>query len=336
MSSKRQKIEYLDSLFTTLRKYTREELETRFEAKFHCPMKRVFFNYLKILKDEDKAPLVRAYDKTKFGKTLYFYDAPFSLTKNPIKPKDIETLKAASDILKQVEGLSQTGDLMAFISMIESQTKLKSIDNQPIVLLDHRPSSLGIRWTDLLYQYIKKQVVLEIAYRPFPTDTLDNTRIPHKKIYLHPYFLKESQRYWYLFGWNETAKAIQNFELDRIKSVKEASGHLFRPHQLNLNTYFDDIMGVTKFEDKELQLYRIRVSKIIAPYWKTRRLHISQKEVMEDEKGIIFEFKLRYNYEWRNLILHYGKNVEILEPFDFRQEIQQILIETLSLYTDTK
>jgi predicted DNA-binding transcriptional regulator YafY len=332
MSNQREKIEYLDSLFSTRLKYTREQLDERFKQKFGQSLKRVFFDYLNILKEGEHAPLKKQYDKTKFGKTLYFYDSEFSLTKNPLKSEDLQKVKEALTILKQVEGLPQIGDLTALIAMIEAQTNLKTVDNQPIVLLDHRPSSQGVRWIDKLCPFIEKQIVLEMVYRPFREDKSDHARLHGEKIYLHPYFLKESQRYWYLFGWNEQAKKIQNFELHRIVSIKAASGHVFRAAHMNLNTYFEDIYGVTRYEEHSVQLYRIRVSKTIAPYWKTRNLHTSQREVIEDEKGVIFEFKLRWNREWRNLILHYGKNVEVLEPIEFRMSIQQILKESLALY----
>jgi predicted DNA-binding transcriptional regulator YafY len=334
MSNQRQKMEYLDSLFSTRIKYTHEQLEERFQEAFGQSLKRTFFNYIKTLKAAG-APLKTEHSKIKFGKSLYFYDDFFSLTKNPLKIEDVQKLKTALTILKQVEGLPQTGDLSTLIATIESQTNLKTVDNQPIMMLDHRPSSRGIRWISKLYQWIEKQVVLEMTYRPFKHDNLDNARVQGEKIYLHPYFLKESQRYWYLFGWNEQKQKIQNYELDRIVSVKAASGYIFRPTQINLNTYFDDIVGVTKFENEPLQLYRLRVSKKIAPYWRNRPLHTSQREGVEDEEGIVFEFKLRYNYEWRNLILYYGRNVEVLEPLKFKTIIQQILQETLALYANS-
>jgi predicted DNA-binding transcriptional regulator YafY len=159
-------------------------------------------------------------------------------------------------------------------------------------------------------------------------------RIQDKTIYLHPYFLKEWQRYWYIFGWNDAEKKIRNYELDRIVSVKKASGYLFRPPEMNFNTYFDDIVGVTRIDNQPLQLYRIQVSKEIAPYWQNRPLHLSQTRVAETTEGVIFEFKLRWNYEWQNLILYYGRNVVVLEPIEFRNNIQQILKETLALYSE--
>jgi predicted DNA-binding transcriptional regulator YafY len=332
MSHQRKKIEYLDSLFSTGRKYTREALDERFEEEFGQPLKRVFFDYLKILKDTEGAPLKMDHDKTKFGKTFYFYDDAFSLTQNPLKSEDLQKIKKALTILKQVEGLSQTDELTAFIVMIESQTNLKTIDNQSIVLLDHRPSSNGIRWISKLEKFIEDKTVLEIVYRPYPQDALDHARIQGEKVYFHPYFLKESQRYWYLFGLNQGTQTIQNYGLDRIVSVEAASGFVFRPALFPFKTYFDDVIGVTKFENHEPQLYRIRVSKTIAPYWRNRPLHASQTEVSETADHVFFKFKLRWNYEWQNLILYYGKNVEVLEPIEFRMSIQQILKESLALY----
>jgi predicted DNA-binding transcriptional regulator YafY len=67
-------------------------------------------------------------------------------------------------------------------------------------------------------------------------------------------------------------------------------------------------------------------------YWEHRPLHHSQKCMEETEDYSIFELQLRWNYEWQNLILNYGKNIEILEPSAFRQQIQQILQESLNRY----
>jgi hypothetical protein len=248
MSQKREKIEYLDALFSTRFKYTREQLDERFQLKFKQSLKRIFFNYIQILKEEG-APLKTEYDKTKFGKTLYFYDEVFSLTKNPLKSEHLQKVKTALTILKQVEGLPQTDELTALIAMVESQTNLKTVDNQPIVLLDHRPSSDGIRWISKLYKWIEEKTVLELVYRPYPQDALDYERIQGKKVYFHPYFLKESQRYWYLFGLNQVTQTIPQIKScnaqisSRGSLITDRDFHLIARWMMNANKRIEVTQG---------------------------------------------------------------------------------------------
>jgi predicted DNA-binding transcriptional regulator YafY len=157
---------------------------------------------------------------------------------------------------------------------------------------------------------------------------------PALKIQVHPYFLKEYERYWHLFAWNDEKQCIENYPLDRIQHIKVATGVVFRKPTIEPSTYFEDIIGVTRFENSGVETYRIWVNPIIAAYWRNRKLHASQVEKENVNNGFVFEFKLRWNFEWQNKILYYGKNVEVLEPIKFRNDIQTILKQALTLYEE--
>jgi predicted DNA-binding transcriptional regulator YafY len=330
MKDKRAKILFINDLLSTRLQWSRAEIARRFEDKFEHELKeRSFYEYINVLEDEG-APIL----KTMVGKEAFYkYDRAFSLTKNPLKSKDAQKLHQILKLLNQMKGLPQIEDLRAIVLTLEQQANLKSGEAQQTIFLDHRPMSSGFEWLQPLHESIEKKTVLKIDYQPFAMP--DGSPVPPDfHVILHPYFLKEYQRYWHLFGMNEATKTVQNFALDRIKKVEIVKNTLFQKPKVEPSTYFDPIMGVTRFETSPLETYVIRTNATIARYWKNRNLHASQTIKSELEKDTIFEFKLRWNFEWQNTILYYGKNVEVLAPIAFRKSIQTILKEALALYDE--
>jgi predicted DNA-binding transcriptional regulator YafY len=328
MKDKRAKIFFINDMLSTGLLLSRAEISRRFEDKFEYPLlERTFYEYINALEDEE-API----QKKKVGKeTFYQYDRDFSLTKNPLKTKDAQKLQQILKLLDQMKGLPQIEDLRAIVKTLEQKANLKAGETQQTILLDHRPMSSGFEWLQILQAHIEQKKVLEIHYQPFAMPNGEPVP-PDFKVVLHPYFLKEYQRYWHLFGWNEATKTVQNYALDRVTKVEIVPNAFFKKPLVEPANYFDDIIGVTRFEQSPLETYVIRAHKDIARYWKNRKLHASQKVTAELENHTIFEFKLRWNFEWQNLILYYGKHVTVLEPMKFRQEIQTILKEALGSY----
>lgn len=321
MNDKRDKILFIDKLLSTMLQFTRKDIAQRFEERFEQPLQeRTFYAYINDLQDEG-API----KKIPFGKEVkYAYEKPFSLSKTTLKLKDVQKLKQILKLLTQLKGLPLAEDLRAIVE------HLKSEDAQSILFLDHKPMSIGTGFLGQLEQHIQKKEVIEIWYRHFklPDDT------PALKYTVHPYFLKEYERYWHLFGWNEQKQQLENYPLDRIKKINVASGILYRKLDANiqLNTFFNDLIGVTRLTGVDVEKYRIWANQTIAPYWRNRPLHRSQVEKEPWNDGVIFEFELRWNYEWQNKILYYGMNVMVLEPKLFRNKIQNVLKKALALY----
>jgi predicted DNA-binding transcriptional regulator YafY len=332
MSIPFKKLKFLSDLFSEGGKYTQDELSDLFYEKFGRRLNRSFYDYINLLEsDEYQAPLERQHDKSPFGKTIYYYGSKFWLNKNPLDEKDVQKLKKVLNVLKQLDGLPQIGDLTEIIATIESKSPLKAKEMQPTILLDHSPPIVGTHWIGILTKHIENKTPIQVRYRPFSGDELDNKR-NHTFFHLHPYVVKRAQQYWYLVGWHHEANQMGTYAIDRIKDVQTASGILFRRNDEDFKTYYDEVIGATKLLEKPVQTYRVKVYKPMVGYWAHRPLHHSQKCIEEAEDYSIFELQLRWNYEWQNLILNCGENVAVLEPLEFRQQIQQILQKSLNRY----
>ena len=56
-------------------------------------------------------------------------------------------------------------------------------------------------------------------------------------INLHPYFLKEYNRRWYIFGAAEEDGKLLSFSLDRIDGIKPLASHKYIEYKGNFNDF---------------------------------------------------------------------------------------------------
>jgi predicted DNA-binding transcriptional regulator YafY len=249
------------------------------------------------------------------------------LPHSPLTHEDTQTLKSIGSLLDVLPDLPHIQELRTIVLALEDQVALKPDEIAPTFFLEQRPAATGTKYLSDLDKHIQKKNVLNISYLPFKNPDGSPSDAPIQRI-IHPYFLKEYQRYWYLFGWSEDLQQVVNYALGRIQKIEIVRERSFIPSSFDPKSYFDDIIGVTKLENQVVEIYKIRVNDQIAPYWRSRPLHHSQ-QVLNDH---VFQFKLRWNYEWQNCILYYGKNVEVLEPKWFRDSISQILNDAAKQY----
>lgn len=86
----------------------------------------------------------------------------------------------------------------------------------------------------------------------------------------------------------------------------------------DFNEYFEDIIGVTRHENVEVQKIILAFDKQTAPYISSKPLHESQKVVLNGEDEFRISIEVIPNYELESLILSFGDRVRVLEPEEFR------------------
>ena len=234
-------------------------------------------------------------------KAFYRYsDLDFSILKKPLNASELSTLNQA------LETLSRMNNLPGFDWVNSVQTKLQSglnIEKQKrqIISFEDNEFLIGIEYLNSLYQYISNEQTLEIKYKSFTSE--------NSNVYLiSPYFLKQYNNRWFLFGWNHSDNYLQNLSLDRIENI-EASDTKYIDNSINLDEYFEDIVGVSNDLSTESVIVKIELSANIIPYIQSKPVHGSQFL-----KGNILTLDVKINYELQSLILSYGENMKVLEP----------------------
>jgi len=276
--------------------------------------KRQLFDDIKFMESEAgwSIPLERMKDGRK---TYYRYeDNSFSIKNQKITDNEIDVINSALIVLTRFKGLPQ------FEWINELSTKLKShfeFDDAPeIISFDHNEFLEGLDLLPTLYQSILNKTVLSIEYQAFHMET-------SVKYVIHPYYLKQYNKRWFLLGLNSDDNLLYTLPLDRIKRIDFLKENYIENTSISFTEYFEDIIGVSrKPDDKPIKIKLLFNSKI-APYILTKPLHGSQKNLNYDENGLTIQIEVIPNFELRQLILSYGDSVKILTPESYNKEIYE-------------
>ena len=259
------------------------------------------------------------------GRRYYRYEDPnFSIWHEDLSKEQLIQLKSILIMLHQFRGLPQWEVMRSMIDELEEKYQFQLDYQSQIVDFDQNQYVYGLEWLSLLYQAIVEKQVLEVSYQPFG-------KVKEKHI-IHPYFLKQYNSRWFLFGKTDEAINLTNFALDRIKSV-DKSTLPYEQAEISMSEYFEDFIGVSTKKEHEVEHVVLRFTSERLPYVLSKPIHESQKNNRKDE-GIV-ELDVKINKELRQIILSFGKDVEVLSPDCLRLQIAKEVLEMQKKYFST-
>lgn len=253
-------------------------------------------------------------------KGYYRYSDPdFSILKKPLTKTETEDLKQALLVLGRMKNIDQ-------FDWVESiQTKLQfGLDEQKgdsqIMNFEENQHLKGVGYLGELYNYISAKQNLKIKYQPFSSNIIE--------FLLSPYYLKQYNNRWFLLGWNLLEDYLQTIALDRICTIENSKTDDYRENTIDFNEYFDDIIGVTNYQDKKVENVVIQLTDLIIPYIQTKPFHGSQRPIKDN----LLKIQVKLNYELESLILSYGENMTVLEPIELKEKIKERVKKTKENY----
>ena len=248
------------------------------------------------------APIV-VYD----NKYYKYEDEDYSITDTPLSEQDLKTMSEAVEVLRQFKGFTYFSGMGDIVSRLEDHVTSARQKTIPVIDFEKNENLKGLNYLDTIYNAIVNKQVLSIKYRPFKA-------IAANIFIFYPYLLKEYRNRWFVFG-HRNNKLI-NLALDRILYIEKAEKEKFIENDLfDPQTFFDDIVGVTKNIGMTTEIVRFMVDKQITPYVQTKPFHKSQKiiETKEDE-SVVFEIKVVINQELQREFLGFADSIKILSP----------------------
>lgn len=320
------RVSILDELLN-YRKWPREELFNRLNERLEQALQpsvsdKTFANDLKTLEEKMNAPLHRP---TK-SEPWFCYTEKFSLREIPFDPDELASLKQVVGILRQMPNLELHQDLEAMIRKLQGRIAEQEEGGGPIAYFDTETLILPQGLFENLCEAIRSQNVVTMLYQPYYRTE------PAEKI-VHPYFLKEFRKRWFLFGRVDGEDRHSIFALDRIRKLGNTKLRYVANDLIDAERYFNDVVGVSLSADAPRELVRLRVSKESAPYIRTKPIHRRQQEVERlPDGGGIFEMELIVNRELMSICLSYGPELEVLEPLWLRHEMKRLTQLMQGLY----
>lgn len=256
---------------------------------------------------------------------FYYYEDPNeTIFKINIVEKDMALLHLSVHLLRQIHGFSLAEEISEIVNKLENRIELPEDLKSSVIAFENSPVALGADNIGDIYEAIINKRLLKIKYQHFKASTAVEEVIS-------PYYLKEYNNRWFMFGWNTSANRLENKPLDRILDIRVTSGDYKENDCFYPEEYFKNIVGVTnthgKIENIELLFTAHR-----APYVRTKPLHHDQTLKLYADGTLKIKISLKINPELKSLILGFGKDVEVLGPPALREEIKQLLKDTVEKY----
>lgn len=261
----------------------------------------------------------------------YTYSDPdYSITQLPLSKHDIAELSSAMDIIKHYNGFQGMAGSEDILARMQDQIQCQESHRQ-VVYIETNNRLKGLHFLGRLYDHIIKKEPIVVEYQSFKA-----TR--SSQIFVSPYLLKEYNNRWFLVGYGKKMKTVQNIALDRIIDVSKDESEkakfientFFEPQ-----TYFGEMVGVTRGLENKPELVTIWVDADQAPYVITKPMHESQQVKKQNDDGSIeITLNIIHNLEFERLILGYGSHVEVLAPRLLRHRIAQSILLSATRYQE--
>ena len=272
--------------------------------------RRQIFEDIKFMESEQgwSVPLERFKD----GKQVYYRysDRNYSIKNQAVNESEAKQLMETLSILTRFKGMPQFEWMEEMLIRIESAFNLKGSTNI-IVGFEQNQYLKGLNHFKEIFNSIQYKRVLKIEYKGFK-------QIKSTQVIFHPYFLKQYNSRWFLFGYNEAFNSISNLALDRIVSLKVISKKYQENNAINFEEYFDDVVGVTVSETVKPIKIQLEIANSLWPYIESKPIHGSQRIISKKQPNVIIELEVQINYELITTLFAYGEGLKVLQPEEVR------------------
>lgn len=305
--SNRYKRYYIEDLVEECNKAIYE-----FTGSLEGVKKRTIFSDISYMESPQgwNAPIKRVYE----GKRCYYVyeEVNFSINKKDLSEAELETIDEALVMLNRFKGVEGFDWVDEFVTNFEDKLGRKK-NEVPVIGYQKNPFLKGIENLSVIYNYIVNRQVLKITYEHF---------VKGKMVHVvHPYYLKEYNNRWFLFGITEQKRDfLISLPLDRMVDIEPMHIEYIPNKNFNFEEYFEDVVGVSVPMSGTPDKVVLKFEKSRFPYVVTKPLHPSQRIIDKDE--CMVQIEVHQNSELNSLIFSFGDQVEVLAPDSLRNQFK--------------
>ena len=266
---------------------------------------------------------IKAYPFGEGRKCYYRYKDPdFSIFDNELSVEEVNNLRSVVEMLGKFRGNPANAWLEEVISNIEYRFNIKP-DTENLVAFENNEQLGGL-------EYLSEIIDMTIHHQPMAIHYCSFKGREQDAI-IHPYYVKQYNNRWFVFGYNDRYHSISVYALDRIRELKKANVAFHKNDSIDFSTYFEDVIGVTvPANDAHVETVCLRFEPGRFPYILSKPLHVSQTIVSVDECTV--SIRVKPNNELRQLVFSYIPDVEVLSPQWLRDEFKYKIEENLKKY----
>lgn len=263
---------------------------------------------------------IKAYPMAVGKEHYYRYeDTNFTIYNNEMSIEEVNNLRSTIQMLGRYRGTPATVWLEEVISNLEYRFGIKA-NAENLISFEQNDKLQGLEHLSGIIDATVNHQPLKLQYRTFKGHEFETI--------CHPYYVKQYNNRWFLLGRNEKYETIGNYALDRIVSFRNVDIPFCKNTQINFDTYFNDVIGVT-VPKADIETIVLRFSENRFPYVVSKPLHHSQ--VVNKEQRTV-TITVKPNNELNQLIFSFIPDVEVLAPCSLREAIKDKIEENLKKY----
>lgn len=263
---------------------------------------------------------IKAYPMAVGKEHYYRYEDPnFTIYNNEMSIEEVNNLRSTIQMLGRYRGTPATAWLEEVISNLEYRFGIKA-NAENLISFEQNDKLQGLEHLSGIIDATINHQPLKLQYRTFKGHEFETI--------CHPYYVKQYNNRWFLLGRNEKYGTIGNYALDRIVSFRNVDIPFCKNTQINFDTYFNDVIGVT-VPRADIETIVLRFSENRFPYVVSKPLHHSQ--VVNKEQRTV-TITVKPNNELNQLIFSFIPDVEVLAPCSLREAIKDKIEENLKKY----
>ena len=234
-----------------------------------------------------------------------------SIYNRELKQDEVEKLQQIRNLLAGFKGMPDFG----WIDQMMTRLDQNIIGKQKTVASFEGGTKRDREYLMLLFNAILNRQVLDVNYNPM----FDDSEI----IILHPYYLKQYWRRWYLFAKREGGTDIEAFSLDYMESVAINKTVKYKGTKTSFKKYFKDLVGVTMPPETDVEHIELWADASIVPYLLAMPIHESQKIRIDDARNCTVMLDVMINHELIQELMYYGELLAVKSPLYFRDEMME-------------
>lgn len=301
-----------------------EKLENRLGKKFTVSTIQKDIKAMK--EDEELAYLA----PIRFSRSImgyYYKDPEYSIKSVPLHNDEIEALEFAASLIQQYKNTALSGTFSMAVEKVLTSLKVKRHSDEKnsmqIIFPERSQDFKGAEKIDFFINCIKEKIPISFVHYSYHEQR-------YEKHNVHPYFLKEHRNKWYLIGFSEIRNKLRIFGLDRIDDIHILGQEFHITPGLDPEALFKDSIGVFISDTGKAQTIKLEFTRNVSGFIKAQPLHESQEIIKQlNDGGIIIKLKVHTCPELKQLLLSYGADVYVMEPYSLRKTIELELEKSL-------
>ncbi|MDE7426982.1 MAG: WYL domain-containing protein [Muribaculaceae bacterium] len=261
---------------------------------------------------------------------IRYADPSFSIFKKPLSEDERSLLASVLSALGSFKGQPN-------FEWLDALAQKMHVDQHQEVISMSKNINENSTLLAELFAAISSKAAITIHYHTFTSEEI-------KTVPLSPYLLKEYNCRWYLLAGPFDSDRVLSFALDRINGFEYAKELTFKPVKDDLTERYEDIIGITYYDDKPVEEIVFWISEASAPYIITKPIHGSMRHLKGSKADILkakypslppgefFSIECIENYELIRELTTYGANLIVLAPSHIVEQVASIAAQMNERY----